>query len=356
MARQGYIKWIGVAVLGMVLGLFSTPSAQAHWADMAAMELDLQATDAQAQLTLPTLFFKAADQNQDGTLDTTEFKQHAPAITTLLNTHIQLQINHEPVPLKITPSSALNPKGMSQVHLHWHWQGTVHHQGLRYALFPADAPQAHCLVNLQRDRLNTSLVFDRFHQLHTLTQASLPEQIRMFGTLGLEHIATGYDHLLFLLALLLSSSRLSYLFKIVTAFTLAHSLTLSLAVMNWVSAPSQWVESLIAASIMYVVCVEVLWKKQETPWYVVFGFGLIHGLGFASILQELALPTEELVTSLISFNLGIELGQLTLVLLMWAGLSWLRKKETWFQPVQMAFSLLIVVIAGFWLVERAILS
>ncbi len=337
-------------------------AAQAHWADMAAMELDVQGQQAQANLTVATPFFEQADTNQDGRLSAEEVTAGQPLIQTILAEQVQLIVNNEPAELQIE-ASALEPIGdlagrsnMSTLVLKWQWKSPAKQMRLKYALFPEDAPQAHCLVSLNHDGQFSSLILDRKQTQVDIQEPQFVTQVLDFVSLGLEHIATGYDHLLFLLALLLAGGSLKYLIKIVTAFTLAHSITLSLAVIGWVHAPSRIVESLIAASIMYVVIVEVLWKKQETPGYVVFIFGLIHGLGFANILKEMALPTSQLITALLSFNLGIELGQMAIVLIFFGLLHLLRKKEDWYPKIQMASAYLILCMAGYWLFERAILG
>ncbi len=157
-----------------------------------------------------------------------------------------------------------------------------------------------------------------------------------FLRLGVEHIFTGYDHLAFLLALLLLGGKFLDLVKIVTSFTIAHSLTLALAALGIVHPPVRWVEALIATSIV-AVAAENLWALRGGPgsgarvasalrhrWRVTFVFGLVHGFGFASALQALGLPRSALVAGLLSFNLGVEVGQVTVVALAFPVLSWLR--------------------------------
>ena len=371
------IKPFALLLLACLFSCLSLP-AQAHWADMAALELDLDLGQAQAQLALPAPFLQPWDRDHDGSLSPAEISAQQAAITAFLAQHVQLLIDREPARLQLQPmnQNQLNQPGQVGLNLSWSWTGQARQAELSYDLFPADAPQAHCLVSVHQpgaDQASSSLVFDRGHTRQPLTRPALVDQIGQFGLLGLEHILTGYDHLLFLFALLLTSRRLGYLLKIVTAFTLAHSLTLSLAVLGWVHLPSRWIESLIAVSILYVVCVEVLWKRKETSWMVVFGFGLIHGLGFASILQEMALPTQQLVTALLSFNLGIESGQMLMVLLFWsltaAGAAAVRTlqrsqqkplhqqwqqqwQQHWPQHLQTACALAILVTAAYWLIER----
>jgi hypothetical protein len=173
-----------------------------------------------------------------------------------------------------------------------------------------------------------------------------------FFRLGVEHILTGYDHLLFLAALLLGGGGWVSLLKIVTAFTLAHSLTLALAALGLVSISARVVEPLIAASIVWVALENILRREGASRrWIISFTFGLVHGLGFAEALQPLALPAWPLARALVGFNLGVESGQalviaLTVPLVLWArGASWQRR------AVHLA-SLTVALVGTVWLVER----
>jgi len=142
-----------------------------------------------------------------------------------------------------------------------------------------------------------------------------PGVLGLFLRLGIDHILGGYDHQAFLLALLVASRRARSLLGVVTAFTLAHSVTLAAAALGLVHVPARFVELAIALSIAYVACDNLLRKEPRTPWLEAFLFGLLHGLGFAGFLAG-ALAGEPLVlTALVGFNLGVEIGQLGLVLL-----------------------------------------
>ncbi len=170
-----------------------------------------------------------------------------------------------------------------------------------------------------------------------------------------EHIWTGYDHILFLISLLMLGGELGYLLKVVTAFSLSHSVTLFLAALNIVSVPSRWVEIAIALSIAYIAS-ENLWKKEaKARWQLAFGFGLIHGLGFSSALLELDLPRTNLVTSLASFSVGIELGQFAIVLVVYALLAYLRK-FAWDLTVRRIISVGVIVMSAIWFWERAFMG
>ena len=169
--------------------------------------------------------------------------------------------------------------------------------------------------------------------------------------LGVEHILTGYDHILFLLALLIVSARFWHIFKVVTAFTLAHSFTLALAWFGVVDLPSRLVESLIALSIAYVAVENILGKGFGHRWLVAATFGLVHGLGFYSALRELGLGGATVVTTLLAFNLGVELGQLVIVALVFGPLTWWVRQE-WYRTSASAISAMILAVAGWWLAER----
>lgn len=132
---------------------------------------------------------------------------------------------------------------------------------------------------------------------------------------GIEHILTGYDHLCFLLAVILWAMRVWPVVKIVTAFTISHSITLTLAALQWVNLPSNWVEVAVAASIIYVALENFFTRRAEGRWKDAFAFGFIHGFGFASGLIELGVPQRALVPALASFNIGVEVGQIGVVLI-----------------------------------------
>jgi hydrogenase/urease accessory protein HupE len=135
-----------------------------------------------------------------------------------------------------------------------------------------------------------------------------------FLAAGIEHIMTGYDHLCFLLAVVLWASRAWPVIKIVTAFTVSHSITLSLAALQVVNLPSAWTEIAIALSIIYVALENFFTRKVDGRWRDTFVFGFVHGFGFASGLIELGVPQRAIVPALASFNVGVEAGQIGVVM------------------------------------------
>ncbi len=188
--------------------------------------------------------------------------------------------------------------------------------------------------------------------------AAMPwqEKFLLFIRAGIEHIVPkGLDHILFVLGLFFSSLILGSLLWQVTAFTFAHTITLAIAALGIAKVPGAIVEPLIALSIVWIA-VENCVFKQTNKWrpFIVFGFGLLHGLGFAAVLTEYGLPKGNLVPSLLAFNIGVELGQL-MVLLTAALLVWLIRNKSWYrQRVQIPASLMIALVGLFWFFERVL--
>ena len=190
---------------------------------------------------------------------------------------------------------------------------------------------------------------------------------------GFDHILPqGLDHILFVLGLFFLSTRLRPLIWQVSAFTLAHTLTLALGALGLVNLPGSIVEPLIAASIVYVAIENIFFHKLNT-WrpIVVFGFGLLHGLGFASVLGEFGLPEDQFIPALLGFNVGVEVGQITVIamafVLIWIAVFGARRARlegaedmvseypVMFRAVSITGSVLIAIIATYWVIERTLL-
>lgn len=179
---------------------------------------------------------------------------------------------------------------------------------------------------------------------------------RGFIKLGVEHIWTGYDHLLFLFGLLLVCRTFRSIVAIISCFTLAHSITLALATLNVVNLPSRFVEPAIAASIVFVG-VENLLRRGEEPrgrWLLTFIFGLIHGFGFASVLRDLGVGrgSEGIAVPLLTFNLGVELGQVAVAAVVLPLVWQLRKNETFVRRGVPALSALVAAAGAYWFFQR----
>jgi len=238
-------------------------------------------------------------------------------------------------------------------------------------LFNLD-PQHRGLLRLEEQGRTHTAVFSPDHNTWQLDSHSvaLGRQFLDYFQTGVWHIWTGFDHILFLCALLLpavlqhrggrwqavATFRQAFLevFRIVTAFTIAHSITLSLAVLGFISLPSRLIEATIAASVVLAALNNLYPLIEKRLWIVAFVFGLVHGLGFANVLTDLALPKPALAVSLVSFNLGVEAGQLAIVAA-FLPIAYLSRRS-WLYPrlALGAGSLSIVAVASVWLIERTL--
>lgn len=253
--------------------------------------------------------------------------------------------------------------------------------------FVASSLRFECARALQSARLHYSLFFDldARHQGLAMIEADGETREHLFRDdrreltlgkprgvidhlldhlrLGVEHIFTGYDHLAFLVGLLLLAGTLGqresprralgFVLRVVTAFTVAHSLTLVLAALSLIHIPSRYVESAIALSIGWIAVENLLWPTVTRRALYAFLFGLIHGLGFAQVLRELGLPKTGFVSALLSFNIGVELGQLAVVALllpMLLRLSRQNRHQTW---LVRGGSLVLLLLSLYWFIERA---
>lgn len=206
----------------------------------------------------------------------------------------------------------------------------VHALSIRDDLFDATGPDYHTLAVIQWPGGSDQFAFATEAREHSVSIGGSGAQAtgtRSFFLMGVEHILTGWDHLLFLMCLLLLGGGFWNLIKIVTAFTIAHSITLGAAVLGIVTLLSRLVDSAIALSIANVAGENIFLPDRAASkrWLVAFIFGLVHGFGFSSVLRELGLPKQGLVWSLLGFNLGVETGQAIVVAIEMPLLLWLRK-------------------------------
>ena len=193
--------------------------------------------------------------------------------------------------------------------------------------------------------------------LHS-NSGSRSERFFRFLVLGIEHILTGYDHLAFLLAVLLTGGSLASNARIITSFTIAHSLTLALATFGVVTLPATIVEPLIAASIVVVGIENLVHRQLARRWLVTFGFGLIHGLGFAQILRELGIAIMGIqgAVPLLSFNLGVELAQLSIAAITLPLIWRLQRRPAFMLKHAPALSLLLTLAGVYWFIARTVVQ
>jgi hypothetical protein len=346
----------------MVLSL-ATPS-QAHWADLAVADIQIQTRDVDLNLTIPTGLISQFDDDKNQQLSDLEITIHQKDLREFLNDKVRITASGEqPATLTVKPTLAkklpsnliATPNTHSSLLLQYRWTEPIEQLQMHYDLFVPGVSTARCLAQVFRAGQVDNLVFTPDSQNAALIDAPILQKISSFIGLGVEHIWTGYDHILFLVSLLMLGGELGYLLKVVTAFSLSHSVTLFLAALNIISVPSRWVEIAIALSIGYIAS-ENLWKKEaKARWQLAFGFGLIHGLGFSSVMQELDLPSNNLLTSIASFSIGIELGQFAIVLATYFALAYLRK-FSWELTARRLISVGVIVMSAIWVWERAFMG
>ena len=196
------------------------------------------------------------------------------------------------------------------------------------------------LMNLKEPRL-----------IVPINKQSIPSS---YLTLGIDHLISGVDHILFILGLMFLVSGTLNLIKTITAFTVAHSITLGLSVLGLISLPRTTVEAVIALTIVFLA-LEISENKyyKSTPWLIAFGFGLLHGLGFANALTDIGIANEQLLFSLFFFNLGIEAGQL-LMIPFFSFLIWLAYKFNKYNQSATCVSYVLGIMGFFWFINRTI--
>lgn len=189
-------------------------------------------------------------------------------------------------------------------------------------------------------------------------ETSTFDVIKTYSKLGIEHILLGIDHLLFVLALIIITKGTWKIVKTITAFTLAHSITLSLAALGYVDFPTPPVEAVIALSIMFLA-IEIIRETQgkrtltgKKPWLIAFTFGLLHGFGFAGALSNIGLPQNDIPWALAFFNVGVEIGQIAFVLVVLVFIKLLSYKKDWPIFIKKIPPYAIGSLAAFWVIQR----
>jgi hydrogenase/urease accessory protein HupE len=296
----------------------------------------------------------AVDANANGLLDPTELDAVRPAFAQVLEA-VRVRAGGEPCAATWTPAVLSEedgldttgrfecPKGEAgatlEADLRFFDRLAPGHRHLAQ-VFGGEAPVAHVLQA----------------SATTLALGDAPEGAASgFGevfVLGLEHIVFGFDHLVFLFGLLLVGGHWRGLVAVVTAFTVAHSVTLGLAATGVFVPPGALIEAGIAASIVYVGVENFFVQDADRRWRLTLPFGLIHGFGFAGALAEIGLEGDNLVSTLLAFNLGVETGQLVLVALALPVLMWARRSPTFVQRVVPALNAVVIALGVYWFVDR----
>ena len=316
------------------------------------------------------------DSNNDGNITWGELRNRQPELAQQILPMLTVQTGQgetaQPCPLTLTGLQANDHVDGTYAALHF--QGTCpaapSQLGVHYRfLFDRD-PSHHGLLKSNHDGVELAVTFSdnqRRHHLDT-SGAGQWQAFQGFVHQGIHHILIGYDHILFLLTLLFPAvlvwqrgswqpaptmrGALTQTLAIVTAFTVTHSLTLALATLGIITLPAWLVESAIALTVALGAAANLLPGLFPKRWIMAFVFGLVHGLGFASVLADLGLMGDGIVLPLLGFNIGVELGQIAIVLL-FVPLAYLARDTALYKRVFVPVgSVAIMVLAGVWLVER----
>ena len=233
----------------------------------------------------------------------------------------------------------------------------IHQVDFIVKIFQELIPDHKTLVLINSEEGSRQLVFDQFNPGASWTpeDTGFWAHFLNFLVLGIEHIFMGYDHVLFLVGILLLGQTLLQVVKIVTSFTVAHSFTLVLATLGILTPNEQLVEAGIALSIAYIGLENLIDKHWTKAWHITFVFGLVHGFGFANVLKEMELSSVQLASSLFSFNLGVEIGQVFIVSMVFPLLLFVRKYQ-WRMWVIRGIAMFIFAFGVFWFFERILES
>jgi hydrogenase/urease accessory protein HupE len=291
-------------------------------------------------------------------LETGFVLSHADTIIALLNPRLQLRVDGTRLePAFPVQALALSDRQSIQLRIGYRLRAAPGMIALEARLFPYD-PAHQTFVNVfDGASLTSQSILDRDKPVVEYfpgTRQGVLAVMARFVAAGIHHILIGPDHLLFLVGLMLLGGSLRRLAAIVSAFTIAHSVTLSLAALNLVTPPARLIEPAIALSIVYVGLDNLLTRSgRDMRAWIAFAFGFIHGFGFANVLREMNLPRTALGWSLFSFNVGVEIGQLLVVIVVATALAWLRaNNEAAGRRLAYAGSIGVVAAGAFWFVQR----
>lgn len=379
-------------ILSLALAAFAPFNAQAHNAGQSYVYLTIENQSLTGRIEATSLDLnKALSLNlaEDKSLSLEQVAEHRNAITDYYQAHLKFSVDGQPLPMEFGDASLANVFFGTFVKLEFTLTSPSHHNQQDNSPHPDkiliennlifDAVEDHqSLVIIENhwksgtleNELLSSLTFVDGQRTQTLNvdEGSILQGLWGFIQSGMHHIWIGLDHILFLIALLLPSvmvvkdrrwqpaddlrTVLIRVVTIVTAFTVAHSVTLSIAALDVFTLPSRVVESIIALSIgiAAIHLVRPNWRTHALG--VVLAFGLFHGFGFASVLGELRIPEEYLVWSLLGFNIGVELGQLAIVIVVLPVLFLLRNTAFYTRIVLPWGAAALILISAYWLFER----
>jgi hypothetical protein len=343
---------------GLLLGLlaFAVPAA-AHPVPFSYLDVRLDPAGVTGTLTVH-VFDAGHDLGVDPPahlLDPGVAAERAAALEQMIGGRLSIASDRGPLAIVWGPIEAVRDK--QSLRLPFSAGGAASRLRVTALLFPYD-PQHQTFVNVyENGALHQQAILDASRtsiEYFSGSARGTLAVVQRFIAAGIQHILIGPDHILFLVGLLLLGGSVRRLAIVVTSFTLAHSVTLTIAALRIFSPPARVVEPLIALSIVYVGIDNLLVRGgRDVRGWIAFSFGFVHGFGFASVLREMDLPARALGWSLFSFNLGVEIGQLFVVVPVASALAALRhRSELAGRRLAVAGSLVVVVAGAFWFVQR----
>jgi hydrogenase/urease accessory protein HupE len=361
-AKLAWLIW-PVLVAG-VLGACGVTDVLAHQTKLSSSRLTMTGGEIAAQIELNAVDLNVATgatlTGADNRVDAQHLAWQLGVVQTYVEQHVTLSTGGR-ASCEATWVSAAPEDDHVVLARHWRCPADAS-LVYRVTLFHEIDPVARHMVSVDGDRKFIGLLGVKTPQMTLMQSASSKWQTGIqYVASGIEHIAIGYDHIAFLLAVIVLGRRFWPLFKVVTAFTIAHSITLTLAVLQIFELPSNLVETLIAASIVYVAAENFLVRDIRHRWLITFAFGLIHGFGFASVLRDYGLPEDAIGLALLSFNVGVEIGQLLIVVaavIIWqvgfkvAGGLGRQITEQRERQVSLIISGAVLIVGLYWLAQR----
>jgi hydrogenase/urease accessory protein HupE len=349
-----------LASMAIIALLVGCRSATAHPVPFSYVDVALQAQSLDVTL-VAHVFDIAHDLGIDPPerlLEAETLAARRTDIIKLLTGRLQISANGSTLPAGTWSNpDALAERQSIRLTAHYDLHQPAGSVAVNAVMFPYD-PKHQTFVNVyEHETVTSQSILDRDHaqvEYFAGTSQGVKAVIQKFLPSGVHHILIGPDHLLFLVGLLLLGGSIQRLLLIVTAFTLAHSLTLSLAALNILTPPVQIIEPAIALSIVYVGADNLFVQGgRDVRAWIAFVFGFIHGFGFANVLRDMELPSRALGWTLFSFNIGVEIGQLFVVLTVASALALLRSRsEVVSRRLAFAGSLIVMAAGAFWFIQR----
>lgn len=352
---------LGLLRLGWWVGLLLTHNAHAHQMQSGYALVEAEVDSVRAAVTLDVADLDRAlhlDSDGSGQVEAEELRARLGEVQDFITSKAEVRRNGQPVRLlRREVGFSVDSGGHLLIRQSFAAPitGSTGSLGIKVDVFTEFGTDYRVLARLVVGDESRDDVLDPSRKAGEFVLARAPAK-RLppisFVRLGVKHIFIGIDHILFLIALIVIGGRFLDLVKIVTSFTVAHSVTLALAALQLVNPPSRFIEAAIAGSIVYVGVENFFVTRSDRRWMITGFFGLVHGFGFASVLRELVPEGRQIVSSLLAFNVGVELGQMAIVALAWPLVLGVARAPRPRRIVLMV-SALVAAAGLYWFIERA---